>query len=101
MSLHVFSAILAKPFRFRFKKVPSCVFEMVGLEIFVLADNQIEELPVERLSKLKRLAVLDVSNNDIGHVPPELGNMKQLRLIVLFEFLEILIDFCDVLDVWN
>ncbi|XP_018577027.1 leucine-rich repeat-containing protein 40 isoform X2 [Anoplophora glabripennis] len=60
--------------------VPDCVYGMVGLEILLLNDNGIEEINVEGLKKLKRLASLNLCNNNIHHVPPELGNMTQLSL---------------------
>lgn len=63
----------------RFSTIPQCVFEMQGLEILLLGDNQITDICIDGLSRLKRLATLDLSNNNIGQVPPELGNMKQLR----------------------
>lgn len=63
----------------RFSTIPQCVFEMQGLEILLLGDNQITDICIDGLSRLKRLAILDLSNNNIGQVPPELGNMKQLR----------------------
>lgn len=55
------------------------MFEMQGLEILLASDNQIQEINVENLKNLTRLAVLDLSNNNISQVPPELGNVKQLR----------------------
>lgn len=59
--------------------MPPCVYEMEGLEILVARDNKITVINVEGLSKLKRITVLDLANNNIGYVPPELGNLKQLR----------------------
>lgn len=52
---------------------------MQGLEIFLANGNKITEINVHGLAQLKRLATLDLSNNNISYVPPELGNMKQLR----------------------
>lgn len=57
---------------------------MTSLEILLMSDNQIGELNVDGgLMNLKRLATLDLTNNNIQHVPPELGNMKQLRYCVI------------------
>ncbi|XP_066994565.2 leucine-rich repeat-containing protein 40 isoform X2 [Anabrus simplex] len=67
----------------RFLKMPSCIFEMAGLEILSARDNQMEDIPVDGLKNLRRLAVLDLSNNSISHVPPELGTMLQLRSLEL------------------
>lgn len=52
---------------------------MASLEIFLASGNLITEIDAENLVKLKKLASLDLSNNNINHVPPELGNMTQLR----------------------
>lgn len=66
-------------FLLRFEQLPACVYEMEQLEILCAADNQINNLYVEGLCKLKRLATLDLHNNNIDYVPPPLGNMTQLR----------------------
>ncbi len=44
---------------------------------------QISSIDVQGLSALKSLAVLDLQNNSIGAVPPELGLMTQLRTLQL------------------
>uniref|UniRef100_A0A1Y1KX67 Disease resistance R13L4/SHOC-2-like LRR domain-containing protein n=3 Tax=Photinus pyralis TaxID=7054 RepID=A0A1Y1KX67_PHOPY len=67
----------------RFGRIPECVYEMEGLEILNASDNQILEVNVDGLSKLKKLAVLQLANNSINFVPPELGNLKQLRSLEL------------------
>lgn len=45
----------------------------------MLITNKIETIDLEGLGKLPMLAVLDLRNNNIGHVPPELGLLTQLR----------------------
>ncbi|MPC37181.1 hypothetical protein E2C01_030655 [Portunus trituberculatus] len=52
---------------------------MEQLEILCAANNQLKLIYVEGLSKLKRLATLDLHNNNIDFVPPQLGNVTQLR----------------------
>jgi len=49
------------------------------LESLNANDNQIAKIDVPLLEKLKSLAVLNLTNNNIAHVPPELGNLKNLR----------------------
>lgn len=63
----------------KFIEIPECVYGMVGLEILLISDNKISEVDVGGLLNLKRIATLDLTNNNIRHVPFELGNMKQLR----------------------
>ncbi|KAK7075658.1 Leucine-rich repeat-containing protein 40 [Halocaridina rubra] len=67
----------------RFEQLPACVYDMKQLEILMASDNKISSLYVEGLSKLERIAVLDLHNNNIDFVPPLLGNMTQLRNLQL------------------
>lgn len=61
--------------------LPKCVYELVGLEILLARDNQIEVIDAspEGLAAMPRLATLDLSNNNIAQVPPELGNIKTIK----------------------
>ncbi|XP_050303394.1 leucine-rich repeat-containing protein 40-like [Anthonomus grandis grandis] len=67
----------------RFTKIPQCVYGMVGLEVLMFNDNSLEEINVEGLKQLTRLATLSLGNNNICYVPPELGYMTQLRCLEL------------------
>ncbi|XP_012286484.1 leucine-rich repeat-containing protein 40 isoform X1 [Orussus abietinus] len=67
----------------RFTKVPDCLYTIDALEILLADTNQIIEIDVASLAQLKRLATLDLSNNNIGFVPPELGNLKNLRTLII------------------
>lgn len=69
----------------RFKKIPQSVYRMVGLEIILARDNQIEEIDATTngLGLLPRLATLDLANNNLEHVPPILGNLKQIKSLEL------------------
>lgn len=62
-----------------FLDLPWCVYELKGLEILLANDNKLTAINVDGFKKLTNLAVLDLSNNSINHVPPELGLLKQLR----------------------
>ncbi|XP_030749929.1 leucine-rich repeat-containing protein 40-like [Sitophilus oryzae] len=68
-------------FNNRFSKIPQCVFGMTGLEILMLNDNKLDEIDVVGLQKLTRLSTLDLTNNNINFVPPELGNMTHIRCL--------------------
>ncbi|XP_071445010.1 leucine-rich repeat-containing protein 40-like isoform X2 [Hetaerina americana] len=65
------------------KNIPSCVKQLPALEILIARDNQITEIDLEILNGPKFLATLDISNNDIHVVPPELGLMEKLRCLEL------------------
>lgn len=71
---------------FRFTEIPDCIYNIASLEILLANGNKITTINIDGLSKLKRLATLDLANNNINHVPPELGNMKQLRLLYNYIF---------------
>ena len=44
---------------------------------------QISVIDVPKLSQLPKLTVLDLQNNAIQQVPPELGNLTQIRSLQL------------------
>ncbi|GFG36680.1 hypothetical protein Cfor_11016 [Coptotermes formosanus] len=67
----------------KFAELPECVYKLPGLEILIAHDNCLTQIDVAGLSQLRRLATLDLTNNNISHVPPELGNMTQLRVVVI------------------
>ncbi|XP_064477239.1 leucine-rich repeat-containing protein 40-like [Ornithodoros turicata] len=67
----------------RLSKLPDVIRSWATLEILFLSDNHIDEVDMEILPQLKQLAVLDLRNNNISQVPPELGNMRQLRNLQL------------------
>jgi Leucine-rich repeat (LRR) protein len=46
-----------------------------------MASNKIVVLEHVKLEKMKRLAVLDVSNNNIAQMPPEIGLLTQLKYV--------------------
>ena len=67
----------------KFRSIPTSLQECEKLETLLINDNQIQEINVEGLRKLNFLAVIDLSNNDIQHVPPELGTLTQIRSLQL------------------
>eukprot|EP00096_Caligus_rogercresseyi_P008957 TRINITY_DN2947_c0_g1_i1.p1 TRINITY_DN2947_c0_g1~~TRINITY_DN2947_c0_g1_i1.p1 ORF type:complete len:639 (-),score=176.94 TRINITY_DN2947_c0_g1_i1:1306-3222(-) len=62
----------------KFPVIPESLYESPKLEILILSENKLAEIPVESLSRLKRLATLDISYNEISSVPPQLGNVRQI-----------------------
>ncbi|XP_033226281.1 leucine-rich repeat-containing protein 40-like isoform X2 [Belonocnema kinseyi] len=70
----------------KFVEIPTCIYEIIHLEILVASGNQIAKIDVPALKKLRRLATLDLSNNNIGHVPPELGTLIHLKEVTCSEF---------------
>lgn len=60
--------------------IPACVYELCSLEILLARDNKIEKIDVSAtgLTAIPKLATLDLANNNIDHVPPELGLLKKI-----------------------
>ena len=67
----------------KFRAIPASLQTCEKLETLLMNGNQIQEIDVEGLRKLKVLTVLDLSNNDIQQVPPELGTLTQIRSLQL------------------
>lgn len=67
----------------RFVKMPDVVYTLTRLEIILANDNQIGSIDVTGLKRLSRISTLDLQNNDIGEVPPELGTITTLRSLLL------------------
>lgn len=65
---------------YSFSKIPESIYELCSLEILNLRNNQLTEILVDEdtLKKLKRLATLDLANNNIQSIPLQLGTMKQI-----------------------
>ncbi|XP_066582392.1 leucine-rich repeat-containing protein 40-like [Prorops nasuta] len=67
----------------KFAEMPECLGDIENLEIIIANDNQISHINIPLLTKLNRLATLNLSNNNIGYVPPELGKLTNLRILEL------------------
>ncbi|XP_063230366.1 leucine-rich repeat-containing protein 40-like [Bacillus rossius redtenbacheri] len=67
----------------KLREIPACVFGLQGLEILVVRGNQLTAIDVAGLARLPRLAALDLADNNIALVPPELGNLDRLRSLDL------------------
>ena len=67
----------------RFSSIPKVIFSLPKLETLLISGNQISEIDVDGLLKLKKLQILDLSNNSISRIPPQLGNVSWLKSISL------------------
>lgn len=63
----------------RLTVIPPVVFELSNIEILICHDNRIGSLDGAKLQRLSMLTTLDVSNNSIPTVPPELGLITSLK----------------------
>lgn len=67
----------------QFPVIPSVVYELQKLEILFVNGNRIEEVDVERLQHMPLLSTLNLQNNNIVHVPPELALIPKLVCLQL------------------
>ncbi|XP_023696226.2 leucine-rich repeat-containing protein 40 [Paramormyrops kingsleyae] len=67
----------------RFKDFPEVLYRLHTLETILISNNQVGSIDPIKLKDLERLSTLDLQNNDILHVPPELGNCTSLRALML------------------
>ncbi|XP_008333181.1 leucine-rich repeat-containing protein 40 [Cynoglossus semilaevis] len=67
----------------RFKSFPEVLYQLVSLETVLLGNNQVGGVDPSHLVKMVNLSTLDLSNNDLLNVPPELGLCSSLRCLSL------------------
>ncbi|NXH19809.1 LRC40 protein, partial [Bucco capensis] len=67
----------------RFKVFPSILYHILTLETILLSNNQVGAIDPLLLQKMEKLGTLDLQNNDLLQVPPELGNCENLRTLLL------------------
>lgn len=67
----------------RFKSFPLVLYGLGSLETVLMGNNQVDSVDASLLQKMVLLSTLDLSNNDLLHVPPELGLCSSLRCLSL------------------
>ncbi|KAL8607179.1 hypothetical protein ACOMHN_009573 [Nucella lapillus] len=67
----------------RLTEIPPCVYTLQRLEILFVNDNQLTAVDAAGLRRLGALGTLDLQNNSISAVPPELGHCSQLKSLQL------------------
>jgi len=67
----------------KFTQIPACVYELKSLENLFANDNKIQFIDAQKIMNLKRLSTLNLQNNDISQLQPELGLCTQLRYLQL------------------
>ncbi|KAF0042668.1 hypothetical protein F2P81_006200 [Scophthalmus maximus] len=67
----------------RFKSFPEVLYEIASLDTLLLGNNHVGVVDPSRLMKLVNLSTLDLSNNDLLNIPPELGLCSSLRCLTL------------------
>ncbi|XP_054837105.1 leucine-rich repeat-containing protein 40 isoform X1 [Eublepharis macularius] len=67
----------------RFKIFPGVLYRIPTLETILLANNQVGSLEPLQIKKIDKLVTLDLQNNDLLQIPPELGDCINLRTLLL------------------
>lgn len=67
----------------RFKQFPEVLYEMESMETVLLGNNQVVSVDAAGVRRMVNLSTLDLSNNDLLQVPPELGLCSALRCLSL------------------
>ncbi|XP_062854143.1 leucine-rich repeat-containing protein 40 [Trichomycterus rosablanca] len=67
----------------RCKSFPDVLYRIPTLETILISNNQVGSIDPAQLKLLDKLSTLDLQNNDIMQVPPELGNCTSLRALLL------------------
>ncbi|KAJ8376445.1 hypothetical protein SKAU_G00070250 [Synaphobranchus kaupii] len=67
----------------RFKVFPDVLYRLYSLDAILMCNNQVNNIDAAQLKGLDKLSSLDLQNNDIMQVPPELGNCTSLRALML------------------
>uniref|UniRef100_A0A674IWH0 Leucine-rich repeat-containing protein 40 n=1 Tax=Terrapene triunguis TaxID=2587831 RepID=A0A674IWH0_9SAUR len=67
----------------RFKIFPNVLYRIPTLETILLSNNQVGSIDPLQIRKIDKLGTLDLQNNDLLQVPPELGNCVNLRTLLL------------------
>jgi Leucine-rich repeat (LRR) protein len=67
----------------RFSSIPAVLYTIPSLVSLIFSDNQIGTIDVAALRRLPALNCLELTNNSINQVPPELGLMEGLNALKL------------------
>ncbi|XP_013369852.1 PREDICTED: leucine-rich repeat-containing protein 40 isoform X2 [Chinchilla lanigera] len=67
----------------RFKVLPEVLYDIPALETILISNNQVGSLSPQKIKVMENLMTLDLQNNDLLQVPPELGNCVSLRTLLL------------------
>ncbi|XP_051051728.1 leucine-rich repeat-containing protein 40 isoform X2 [Phodopus roborovskii] len=67
----------------RFKVLPAVLYRIPSLEAVLISNNQVGSVDPQKMKLMENLGTLDLQNNDLLQIPPELGNCVQLRTLLL------------------
>ncbi|XP_048457834.1 leucine-rich repeat-containing protein 40 isoform X2 [Rhincodon typus] len=64
----------------RFKEFPNALYHIPAIETILISNNQVGSIDAFQLMQLDKLTTLDMQNNDLMQVPPELGSCVNLSI---------------------
>uniref|UniRef100_A0A8C0RLC3 Leucine-rich repeat-containing protein 40 n=1 Tax=Canis lupus familiaris TaxID=9615 RepID=A0A8C0RLC3_CANLF len=67
----------------RFKILPDVLYHIPTLETILISNNQVGSVDPQKMKAMENLITLDLQNNDLLQIPPELGNCVNLRTLLL------------------
>ncbi|XP_062960949.1 leucine-rich repeat-containing protein 40 isoform X3 [Cynocephalus volans] len=67
----------------RFKMLPEVLYHIPTLETILISNNQVGSVDPLKMKTMENLTTLDLQNNDLLQIPPELGNCVNLRTLLL------------------
>ncbi|KAG8507893.1 Leucine-rich repeat-containing protein 40, partial [Galemys pyrenaicus] len=67
----------------RFKILPEVLYHIRTLETILISNNQVGSVDPQKMKTMGNLITLDLQNNDLLQIPPELGNCVNLRTLLL------------------
>ncbi|MBZ3886527.1 Leucine-rich repeat-containing protein 40 [Sciurus carolinensis] len=67
----------------RFKMLPEVLYCISTLETILISNNQVGSVDAQKMRMMENLTTLDLQNNDLLQIPPELGNCVNLRTLLL------------------
>ncbi|XP_073935882.1 leucine-rich repeat-containing protein 40 isoform X4 [Castor canadensis] len=67
----------------RFKILPEVLYRISTLEAILISNNQVGSVDPQKMKMMENLTTLDLQNNDLLQIPPELGNCVNLRTLLL------------------
>ncbi|CAO2600540.1 Leucine-rich repeat-containing protein 40 [Lemmus lemmus] len=67
----------------RFTVLPPVLYHIPTLEAVLISNNQVGSVDPQKMKLMEKLSTLDLQNNDLLQIPPELGNCVQLRTLLL------------------
>ena len=63
----------------RITELPVGLYELPILENLFASNNRIQSIDATKIVGMKRLSTLNLQNNDISQLPPELGKAVQIK----------------------